>query len=194
MSRIVQDKDRDSQEGKYAWFQIDNLVFTAPKYLTEYMDAILGADDNREVIWINKSSPHMYATRWRPDFCYIYIPVNSADNFNAHLRFNKIGNLVVNTTGQFQQFTKAQIDKVSNSVYYPDLIGKHVRIIHGPLEDFYATVTGYSSKLHKYILTVKLLISEIQIPHHLHEFEVIDDSHDVDNVADTVKNIKSIIG
>lgn len=178
MTRITKDKSPEALAGKYAWYQIDNLIFTAIKYLTEYLDAILGADDQRDVVWINKTASHLYATRWRPDFCFVYISMSDVDSLNRHLRINKIGNIVVSASGQFQQFKKAHIDKLVNSPYDPEFIGKNVKIVHGPLEDFYGRVTGYSTDLHKYIISVKLLVSEVQVPHHIHEFQIIEEEGD----------------
>ena len=154
---------------KRAWFQIDNLIFTAPRYLREYLNSVLGKDDKREIVWINKTASHLYATRWRPDFCYVNILVNSVDTLNSSLRFNKIGNLVVTSTGKFLQVKKTQIDAVSSSPYYPEVLGKTVQIIHGPLEDFYGKIIAYSTELKKYIVSVKLLVSEVHIPHHFYE-------------------------
>ena len=107
----------------------------------------------------------------------------------SNLHKNKIGNIVKESDGSFLTFAKEDIDKIAESPYFPELIGKSVKITHGPLEDFYGKVVKYSNDLKKYILSVKLLVSEVQIPHHLNEFEVTD--KDVDNIEEFTKSIEN---
>lgn len=181
---------KEDTEIKYAWYQIMDLVFTAPRYLKEYLISLFGVDPDREIIWINKSSPHLYETRWRPDFCFVYIRTKDAETLDFGLRANKIGHLVLGANATYQTFSKRQIDKLVESPFIQDLIGKNVIIVHGPLEDFYARVTGYSTELKKYILTVKLLLSEVQIPHHLNEFAETD--KEIDNVQAILDQVSKV--
>ena len=161
---------------KYAWFQILDLAFTAPHYLKSFLHSYLGPDETRDIIWINKSSSHLYDTRWHPEFCFIYIPEREADNIDLALRQSKIGYLAMNHRNTFQKFTRDYINKLVKSPFYPDLIGKVVDIIHGPLEDFIGTVNSYSDNLSKYILRVQLLVSYVDYPHHLNEFTPHEDT------------------
>lgn len=159
----------------YKWFQIQNIVFTAPKYLLEFFNSVLGHDDNRDVVWINKESPYLYETRWRPDFVFIKIPTKDADNFDAALRRNRIGSLTCTSDGKFQYYLEEHINKLVESPYIPDYIGKDVQMVRGPLEDFIGRVVGYSTEQRKYNIEVKLLLSTVVLPHHSNEFVLLKD-------------------
>ena len=186
-------RNSEESEKKYAWFQIAELIFTAPHYLTEYMNSMLGPDPDRTYSWINNSSPHLYATRWRPDFCFVYIPESDADTFDANLRHDRIGHLQITPKGEFQRFSKQHVEKLNSSPYNHDLIGKNVKIIKGPLDEFYGKVVAYSEELKKYIISVRLLVTEVQYPHHLNEFQLIEDSDETDNVNSLLKQLREEI-
>ena len=163
----------EQESVKYSWYQIIDLCFTAQHYLESYLYSVLGPDDNRDIIWINKTSSHLYATRWHPDFCFIFIPDKDADMLDMSMRKAvpvKIGYLAMNNKKQLQKFSRDYIDSLVVSPFYEELLDTDVFIIHGPLEDFYGKVDSYSNDLNKYILKVQLLVSFVLYPHHITDF------------------------
>ena len=87
----------------------------------------------------------------------------------------KIGYLAANIKNKLQTFSREHIDSLVVSPFYEELLDVDVKIIHGPLEDFYGKVDSYSDTLNKYILKVQLLVSFVLYPHHITDFVPLKD-------------------
>ncbi len=174
------DKTQEQQDllSKRAWYGIDGCVFTAAHYLKAFLDFALGADDDREIVWISKSSSHFYATRWRADFIFVNISVLEADSLDLSLRNNRIGKLFIDSKGTFITYKPSYIKKLNSSPYDASLFGCKVKVTKGPLEDFYGTIVGYDTKQGMYKIQVRLLVSSVVNLIHSSDFLLVDHLED----------------
>lgn len=157
------------QEDKYSWYQVDNLIFTSADYMRQFMNSILSSDRNRDIIWINDASPFLYKTRWRPDFCFIYVRDSDIESLDLSLIKTKAG-LITQSKRGYMTYKMSFIQSLITSNFYAELIGKEVKILRGPLEDFYGRVLKFDDSSKKYVVSVKLLASVIEKDFNISDF------------------------
>lgn len=158
---------------KYNWFQIQDMAFTAPHYLKEFLNNVLGDDPVRDFVWINHQSPHLYETRWRPDFVFVYVQEEQIEFLELSLIKNKLGTISLTPRKKFQVFNKKEIDKLQYSTFVPEFIGRKIKFIKGPLEDFYGVIIGFSKESRKYKINIKLLLSDVVFESNTSDFIII---------------------